>query len=365
MYDWFNKTPDALNNGEHFPQLDYAVSLIGASIEDYCSYYKRAAIAVNSSHFLLKILNGVPLSLDRDILDFHYTSRSFGMEIANAMGLTTETNYGKVFGPGILYGKNINELIIAYSDDFDFDAIESGVVDWRSLCPLEVLSHPFSDLSLGRVNGKYPSSARGTAVFKLDVGILLHQYRRWFQTEKYAYEAAGTTQQFLSKYVITNVIWSHMNIVLFNRLFNITFNEQSETVKPIHPFYIVDNTTVLDNGLKRLAESFKRRNRTWDEIIEAIPAFNDTNIRDTLRLPATASTQQITWAFVIARLPLIHNLVHLNSMTKNARNSRYMRSLRTFITSIKSDRLIDRRMPRDMKLEVDDLLFRDITPLLA
>lgn len=365
MYDWFSDAPKAINRGEAIPAFDYVISQINGSIQDVERYYHRAGLAVANTHILFRLLHSIPLSLDRELISFYYTAKELGLEAAAAVGMTTSVSYGKTFSPGIFYNKGTEEVIIAHDTDYDYEGVENGTVDWRTLEPLKVLTHPFTDLSLARLNGKYHSTEKGIVVMSLNVVMLVHQYRCWHKEERQLADGSfKRTHQFISQYPLTNVVYSHANLVLFNRMVKLALGETTAKYIPAHPFYVMDSSQLLDSAIMQLIKSFKSRTRTWDEVVEGIPAFNVDSLREAIPLPDVASTRQIRWALFIARLPLIDFLVRFNGVAENKRNQTYLRRLRNFLVSIKSDNLLDKRLSRNMSLQIDDIIYRDIMPLL-
>lgn len=366
MYNWFSDEPTSINRGESIPGLKQSLDLVRANIEDTVRYYRRAPLSVTNTHVLVRLLSSLPISLDRDAISYFYTIKELGLEQAVLLKMTTTVNYGKITSPGMFYGSSTNEIVIAHDTEFDYDGVDNGTIPWRDLQPLKVLSHPFTDLNMGRLNGKYHSVERGSAVLSLNIPMLAAQYRMWYKHERSAGEGpARRTHQFISQYVLTNAVWSHANIALLNRISAMALDDDVMSFKIVHPFFMSDNTVHMDAPIRKLIDALKKRTRTWDEIITALPAFDAADIRPSVALPQTASTRQIHWAFVIARLRLIDFLARFNRLTNNRRNQLYIRRLKGFFDSIKTDRILSDSLPNDVLVEIDRILYRSIMPLLG
>jgi len=248
--------------------------------------------------------------------------------------------------------------------DTDFD-IELGAAQWRNLQPVRVLRHPFSDMSLQRCTNEYRTTeSRGIVVIAINLPMLALQYKMWAAEQSLRQGARDTTAHFVSMFVITNMLYSHTDVCLFNRICNHYFKDDSGEFIRAHAVYNVDYTGMVDTTIGQLLRVLTRRSLTWPELMENVESLCSDTLREALQLPDIIPTRQLKWTLWVARLPLLHFLVQFTWNNKNTRNQFYMRRLKTELRAIRADRILDQVLPQSVLIDIDKVIMSDIDPYL-
>jgi len=359
MLDMFDKDPTIQTGSIILPQFIYVRGALVRDIERVVQYYRESATWVDNSHLLVLILHNLNVSLRRSTQRYVDTVRDTMSQVANMLHMTNSLGYGRVYTPGVFYGQHATEIIIA--DDSEFD-IADAVLKWRDLRPVRVLRHAFTDLSLPRGIGRhYGGRESGIAVISVNIPMLALQYREWFLSEREGSSgAAKRTHQFISQYPLTNMLYSHVDIAVFNRMAAMYYLDDVAPWRKCHPFYLQDLSDTLDPVLERELAMLRRKPLSMDQVVNIIPAITSPTLRDTMRLPAVVPTRQVRWGLTIARLPLIRFLVNLNAGAPSSRNRGYINKLAITLRAIRNDRGLSNVLPPALYHDIDDMIHRDI-----
>ena len=360
MFELFNDEP-ANNAGKIIlPQFIYLRGVLDRDIGQIINYYQNEVTSVPNEHLLVKFLMSLNVSMKRDLQNYIDTAGDVGMMVAQSMRLTSSLGYGSIFSPGPFYGRKTEEIVIIEDSPFD---IYKAQQDWRALRPVRVLSHPFTDMSLGRCNGNYNGSTEsGIAVIAINVAMLALQYRCWYEQERQPdpSEAARTVHQFVSMYPITNMIYSHVDVAFFNRLVAQFLIEKVAPYRKCHPFFVVDISARVDAVIEQQLQVLESSSKTFDQILSAVPGATHGDLRDVIRMPRVIPTRQVKWAMIVARLQLIRFLVQMNVVAQNPENSWYLGKIRQDLRLFRNERAI----PHDVMTEVETTILNDIAPYL-
>jgi hypothetical protein len=359
MLDMFDKDPTIQTGSIILPQFIYVRGALVRDVERVVQYYRQSATWVDNSHLLVLILHNLNVSLRRSTQRYVDTVRDGMGQVANMLRLTNSLGYGKVHTPGVFYGQRATEIIIA--DDSEFD-IGDAVLRWRDLRPVRVLRHAYTDLSLSRgIGRRYGGSETGIAVISINIPMLALQYREWCREERMSSDGvAQRTHQFISQYPLTNMLYSHLDIAVFNRMAAMYYLDDVAPWRKCHPFYLQDLSDTLDPVLERELAMLRRKPLSMDQVVNIIPAINMPTLRDTMRLPEVVPTRQVRWGLTIARLPLIRFLVNLNADMPSSRNRGYLNKLSLTLRAIRNDRGLSNVLPPAIYHDVDDMIHRDI-----
>jgi len=362
MFDWFSVAPTVAHGKESIPLYTYVKEQLGLELQKVVDYYHSRPTNVASQHILVRLLLNLNVSMDRDNYDYVATVSDVGIASAGQLGITTAISQGRVHSPGWFYGKKTDEIIVLHDTGFDIDM---AYAQWRTLRSVTVLRHPFSDMSLQRCTANYQTTEpRGISVIAINLPMLALQYKAWSANEALKPTDRATLQQFISMYVITNMLYSHTDVAFFNRLSNRFFKEDSGEFVRVHPVFNVDYTAMLDTCLTKMLQIHTRRALLWDALMEQLEPITTNTLREALTLPDVIPTRQIKWALLVARLPLIHWLVRFTHDNHNTRNQHYLRRLKSQLHAIRVDRVLDQALPQSVLMDIDKTLMTDINPYL-
>lgn len=354
MYDWFNREEVIEASFTYLPSFNYVRNLIRTDIQKFVNHYQTAPRFVNSGHLLVSLLNSLGSSFSRDDMSFVYHARDEGLNIANMLGLTTATNYGRIRANGIFYNKDVKEIIIAHETDFD---IEEAKQNWRSLESVKVIHHPFTDLSMQRCNGNYQSEEKGYAVIAINIPMLALQFKQWSieNSEKQLRLRVG---HFVSMYVITNMIYTHYDLAYLNRIRHRMQDLPVSKAVKTHPFYITDPTILIDNSIVELMDLFnKRRNFDWYDCAFNTKLISNPNVFGLMHWLDVIPNRQILWAVTVSYLRYWDYF--LRATQDSQTNNFFKQKLKLEIRSIRNDKLLD------TVLRKEPVIFNEVNDMLA
>lgn len=345
------------------PQFVYLKGNLKRDLIKVESYYRTWVTSIKNEHLLVRLLLGLNISFKRDLQNYVDVIRDNLGLFCNALKITNSLGYGRVFTPGVFYGMHTSEIIISDETPFDvYDAFKH----WRDLKPIRVLRHPFTDLNMALPRGReYESPEYGIAVIAINIPMLALMYRAWRNYEaQQNREASYGVRHFIAMYVLPSMVSSHFDISLFNRLVSIYFKEDVATYEKAHSFFTIDRTDEIDNYLKKEIDILKRRRLTFDELLNIVPCVTSNNLYELMRLPEVVPTRQVKWGIMVAQLPLLRFLLDIDHETSSGKNSFYLSRLRTWLRVVRTDRILENVLPRDILTDIDNMIHRDIEKYL-
>jgi len=325
------------------PWWSYVQNGLQSNLDQVISYYRMYPTAVNSSHFLCKLLTTLGTHQDSDYLRFINTVNGRSLGVAMSHQMTSSISRGILFD-GIFYGEGVSEIIIGHNENFDlYEAKEN----WRNLQPIKILRHPKSDLSLMPLNGKSYNSEQGLAVISINMVMLAVQYREFSIIENKISNETGESprsmEQFILAYPLTNALKSHLDHVLFNRLYNLLKNKPlGDTVKK-HSFFLVDYSDKLLGIQKQILQNLQT-NYLFDTYMRNVPLVTNNNLLELSTLPECPPTRQVIWGLVCSRLPILDFLFSLSNNTR-AYNSRDINNIQRYLNLFQTEKALKASLP--------------------
>lgn len=322
------------NSGTSLPTVqagfwDYTRTGLHGSLERIRRYYRVSPFAVESDHFLIRLLHSIniPKSLSAERY-YDNVDGLFSLNLAMALKMTSSISTGHLFD-GTFYGPGCKEILIAHTQSFDPVKANER---WRDLAAVRVLRHPISDLSMSLPDGKANSTDTGIAVIAINVPLLAIQYRAWWKEEYYLSqlynESPHSIMQFIHMYVLPNMLPSHLDYVLFNRISNLSQGSAQGEAKRKHPFYVTDFSQRIDQVQTTMLTNLARMTKDFVGILHNIPAVTAPDMNVVMRLPGMAPTRQVMWALGIARFPTLDFLTRISlrgGFTKNGQEVNQIR----------------------------------------
>lgn len=341
MYSLFSSPQRSYQGTISDYPLNNAFRRLREDTERVVSYHHHGTFFTDSDHLLVKLINTIapPLSYE----DYRYVeaSDSRSLFVSNTLQLTSSINYGKwhtgVFYPGCL------ELIIAYQEEHD---LEAATLNWQTLCPVQLLESPVSNLKLLVPNGKRNNLETGLVVVGIDLTLLMIQYRAFCLNERVKLENDRddllNTKHFVGKYVLPNMLYRQTDLAIFNRLSNLISGAPMGEGLQKHPFYITDYQSQIDKQLTIFQERLENSDRTFENYLEQIPwCFG----KQSLAMPDMAETRQVWWSLFLARKREMQWLLETGSEKGQRRNSYQIGQLKIAIKEFRSDKIYNKVLP--------------------
>lgn len=362
-YDLFQSEPVTNQGRVILPEFLYLKGQITRQIARIEEYYRGYVTDVPNEHLVVRFLLSLNANPARDLRSYADRVADIGFVFSNTLGMTSSINYGRAFTPGVFYGKKTTEIIIAHTDEFDYTDVDQN---WRTARPIVVHRHPFTDMGMGRCDGNYESREAGLAVISINLAMLAVQYRAWLRDEGVIHGTGVNRRihQFVSMFPITNMLQSHVEIALMNRMIAYAMYDDVAAYRRVHPIGVHDFTDRVDSYIVKELQLLERKPLNFDQVVDSIPALEGRSLRQVLHLPNMASTRQVIWALILARLPILRLLLRLNALTDRHQNSWYIQRLSVWLRAFQSDKTLQGRLPLNILHDVDEMIHRDISTYL-
>jgi hypothetical protein len=341
------------------PTWNYVREGLRENLATILRFHRRNPTAVKSSHFLVRLLGAIAIPHSLNIERYVENVESLALDTSMALKMTSSIYKGAVFR-GIFYGPECHEILMADDSPFDFYAADKN---WQNLAPVTVLRHPRSDLTMNLPDGSHTSAEFGLAVVKIHITMLAVMYRAFVRNEmqtKGTSEPHLTPTQFLRMYVIPNMLFSHLDVAIFNRLDNLAKGAPLGRSLKKHSFALIDYSKRVDDEHRKQLEYLEKKKMSFVTIMKNIPAVVKEDMAEVMRLPDLAPTRQITWAFVMARLPILSFLFRAGRDRPNTMNQHDINQIRRAIHSYHSDDVLASTLPAedyfDAQLELSTIM---------
>lgn len=311
MQYFFNEIDAASLSQYRSPTWDYARNGLLSNIEKARDFYRTQAISVPAQHILVRMLDALGVNHEYNLERFADIIDARALNMAMAFKMTSSVSVGTLFN-GTFYGKGSREILIGINDRFD---VLEADKNWKSVRAVKVLLTTRSDLSTVLPDGKAYSFNDGVSVIAINIPLLAVQYRAFlnnqFRSPFFQTGDALTTGHFVNMFVLPNMLYSQMDMILFNRFYSLLTGAPLQTNNWRPPFYQVDYSKYVDRYFLRLIDYFGKSKRDFRTIMNILPMVGAQNFREGLRLPDFASTRQIFWAEVLTRIDAVLLLTKL------------------------------------------------------
>jgi len=338
----------------HWP---YVRDGLKRNLEVILRYHRRNPQAVQGSHFLVRLIMSIDVPLGLNLERYFENVDAGTFNTASALKMTSPVSKGILFN-GIFYGPGCREVLIGHNDFFD---IYEADRNWRNQQPVKVLRHPRSDLMMNLPDGKATGTETGMAVISINIPLLAVMYRAFCNYEA---QTADTSDQlsvyhFLRMFVIPNMLASHLDVALFNRIDNMQKGAPLGESKKAHSFALPDYSKKVTEVHKELLEYVHKKRQDFLGVLYTIPAVTKANMAEVMELPEVTPTRQVVWSLVLARLPVLAFLFQAGRDRVSTLNQLEINAVRRAITSYKSDSLFNAMLPIedyvDVSLEIDEI----------
>lgn len=359
------KGPDKAQRGRPAaPTQRWANEQLRFDLNKIIQYRRGLVRRVPADHLLLRLLETLGVSVHQTDQEYVWEVSDNALRIANAFQLTSMWGHGHPFTPGIFYGPDMNEVLIANLDDFD---VKEAVVAWEDLQPIRVISHPYNDLALPTLDGKGEGleGIPGWAVFAVNIPMLALQYKCWVAAYVTGKEDPAPNTLFLGQYPLANLLHSHLDLSLYNRLQALDFEEPTQVLKNTNPFYLnFQQAGQLDRTVNYALDFMDRASYSFDDWLDCVPQVSASNVHHWLALPDLAFVSQTEWAIFLARLPTMAWLLRHNAKVGSHRNTEYIVNIRRWVQRMRYGRFFHQGLQGAHLREVQELVDNLLMPYL-
>lgn len=349
----FFNTPSVENYGIlRYANWNYIRSGLLRNLEITKSYYHSRIYAVKTNHFLARLIDNINVSHNYELERYYSIVDDKSNALASAMRMSTAYQKSNLFN-GIFYGQGCPEIIVTDCASFDiFDTFKN----WREVSAVKVVTHPVSNLNLLLPNGKDVNSEKGLAVISINIPMLAIQFKAFCADQLYMDQQDGTglqsTAHFIHRFVLPNMLASHLDYALFNRITNLLNGAPLPVSLRRHPFMLNDYTTMSDMMQSEIIDGMSGKSLDYKAILRTIPAVSSPNMQTALTMADNPPTRQLVWVDVLSRIDALKMMIQLGGPESISRN---ITTLNAFVIDFKlyyRDRSLQNVIPRNMYIDV-------------
>jgi hypothetical protein len=351
MHALFNLAPKA-QTGVQIPALwPYVKQGLRANVAQVISYYRANPQAVVSDHLLVKIIQSMDLPFSVGYDRYYALADASALDLAMVLKLTSSLYKGQVWD-GVFYGPGSQEILIAHTGEFDYNKVQK---EWMNVSPVRVLRHAKSDLYLNLPDGKRNTDESGVAVIAINIPLLMCQYY-WFRQAyflpNYNEPDTRTDMMFVHMYVLPNMLFSHLDYALFNRIQKLSRHEQLGQSLRRHPFMQINYDSKVDQCYKAVLENLHRQEKNFTGILQNVPAVIRPEMEQVMHVPDMAPTRQVMWALALSRFPALDFVLSQAKRSPQTKNQSEVDLINRTFLFWKNARIFEGIMPADMQADV-------------
>lgn len=355
MYNLFNLLSTVNQGIVTFPEWLYVRDGLKRNLTTVVNFARQNPAAVNGGHFLVRLLQSIAVPKSLPLDRYYYNVDGMALNLSMSLKMTSSIYKGAIFD-GVFYGSECKEIIVATDDYFDY---EKAHQNWRDLHPVEVLRHPMSDLGLGIPNGENHWSESGLCVITINIPMLAIQYRAFRENENKVIGPAGSqysVMQFIRMYVLPNMLYSHLDQAIFNRIHNLLVGAPLGESSYRHSMALVDFSDKVNRNQLKMLQTLSSNMKDFAGILKTIPAVTQASMFEVMQTPQLAPTRQVIWALIISRLQTLNFLFRLSKEDALHKNAAQVNLIRRSLISYRSDALMRQMLPQDLYYTVQDEL---------
>lgn len=348
MFDYFTYYSPLVSGVQHPIIWPYVRRMMRQNIATTIDYYRKHVFVVKSDHLLVRLLNSVPTPPTQSPYNYIDDIALNAVSMTSMLGWTGPYNVGRVF-KGLFFGAGSTELLISVNESFNPNHDEA---QWWNVQAIKVLRSPKSDLALMLANGQTYSTQTGLSIFQIDIPRLALQYRsykKWCSANDYA----GTTTQFVARFVIPNILYSQLDNAIIKRLMRLHYgqNDYTDVSFKYHPFNLANHTAHVDRGISKMLGNIRLAKADFDAMLECMDLITLTNAGEFLKIPEVSLTRQINWALQLARIDEVLFLIDLGQVKSSAANRHDIYQMAKSIKSDSTIEIMQEVLPSDLFFE--------------
>jgi hypothetical protein len=219
---------------------------------------------------------------------------------------------------------------------------------------VKVLSHPQSDFNLGLSVGKRVSSAKGLSVLSVDVSAMMLQYWYFIQENLSLLhdQASVSIPKFVGQIVLPNLLRSHVDGVVMNRLRNLFYGAPMSQRLTYSRVAAVSSHEQLDRVLQEVIKKTTDTGRYYFQTLTLLPALVAASQDEHLLMPELARTRQVWWVLLLTRLSDCKFLIDLQGAKGLAANGMYLGRLKNDLFRLQNEASLKSILSESLSSEI-------------
>ena len=324
-------------------------------INKLLDYYHNRDRSVPGGNLFYKLIHGLDINIYDNIGDyFKYIDRN-SEYVAKTMKLTMNSAQGEVF-ENLFYRDNSYAVINYVTSEYDLYNIEKN---WIHYTPLTVTYSNITDLDFYLFDKTKRTNRTIVMVTELDVNLMLLMYYCWCK-QRLAQDRSTNPGAFVYKILYPNMMVSHIDIAIFNRLMWKFYKYDLPNFELDHPFHVIDFTRYIDDILNNIIKDVDKGSYYAEQLIKMIPTVTHKDMLEALYINRKYPTRQSEWAIWIARLKYINFLIDILGERGVARNRDLFYTLPSKIKALENrstyfESILPNVMLTDYKYEIENI----------
>ena len=290
------------------------------NLEKVKTFYHIYPLLINANHFLVRLIESIEVPMSQELERYYTNVDTIALNVSMNLRMTSARYKGTTFD-GIFYGKGSTELLLATDDYFDYNYVNEN---WDRVSAIKVLLHPKSDMDMSIPVGKSYTQERGLSVIEINVPKLMVQYRAFVNAQSNNLSGVDKSiYQFIGGYVLPNMLDSHNEIALFNRIYKAAFGTLNDGTNESvfrHSFVMPNYVPFLDIAIKNILGNINVGLKTFPNVLKTLPSFHSVNMYKDLIMPDIVATTQVDWLLVASRMKVVDFLLKVTGQKAAATN---------------------------------------------
>lgn len=291
--------------------------------------YRRTPYFVESDHILIKILQQIGLSYQTNDRIFYAEVEQRTSRIARAVGFTDYNAKVGAADKNSFFGPSIKEILISVTNGYTDLVTIDGL--WQEFSPVQIMYHPYNDLTLNIRDGSKTEGVKGYAVIRVDIPLLALQYHKWGKWVARNGDLIPPIGQFVYQYPLVNMMRSDLDMSYFNQIASYSIGKPIIPQKKRYSFSMPDVTNYVKADVEYLLENIMEKKRSLIDLSQALLLLNAGSVYDFLQMPNIPISAANAGALSLASMPWIATLAQLsfqagskdNGATRNFIQKRY------------------------------------------
>lgn len=321
--------------------LLYLSSEIGKILDRYINYYQNVETYVNGKNTFVRMMEYLRLDVTVSEDEIDGIVRDKYNILGSMFGLVSYQKKGEAISPGSFYGPNSTEVWIGSDESFS-KSIRGNKDPLNTLNPIKVIRHDHDVITYPYLDGRYQGPDNELVVISMNIPMLTYMLHLWDLKNIKETNELLPVEMFVTKVIFPKLITSHVEVAFINQVFNKVNDIPSVSGKWFsNPFYIQDLGLRINAVANEIADRLRSQSLTYGEILSVIPGIlSGTVMFDVIKMPNSFITHNNRWAYLIAYVPILNNLVMIDNELNNNRNLGYRGRLWQYIRFIRNDATI-------------------------
>ena len=310
------------------------------------NYLQHLEFSTRNDNILVRLIKSMDLPYGYDIDIFTDLAIERSMQVARQFGFCTNTSHGSRSSRSI-YGVNAIEYIIS---DESYFSIFKEYANWKEITALKVITHYNTDLSFR----PKVLNETGLVVLALNIPLMLLQYKAFRQA--YPGHSVNT---FVSRFVLSNMLKSHVDIVMLNRLKCSFYQKPCDVSKGAYPFSINTYEHTLNDVHKYLLRVLRDKPLPYSDVLLNVPTVSGSNILTSIKPPEMLKNRYTSWLLLVAQLDTVMFVIDVLGAKGLRSNSAYIHRLQYQLLNLLSSNtltLVDSVIYNEVIAKIEKLL---------